>query len=136
MLFRSLLTAKPGTSSNNTARNSYRYNNGKVHKSDALGVSPDQVEEYRSHLRAHGITAEVYPDGRVGITSAKQFQDIAKAGGLFNGRDGYGAKDGEGNRIMTGREQVRAREAVKEMLRKESRGYPSEFPRELLRRRP
>jgi hypothetical protein len=120
------LTAKPKRSKN-PKRSYYRYNGGRAHMSDALGVAPDQVQEYRDHLKAHGCTAEVHDDGRIEIGSEKQFREVAKIGGLYNGRDGYGAKDSEGNRIMTGREQGEGQQRLKQELAKEMRGYPSDY---------
>lgn len=112
----------------------YRYNKGRPHYSESLGVGTDQVDEYRAHLHNHGIAAEVMNDGTVKIESEKQFREVAKAGGLWNGRDGYGATDGEGNKIHTGREAARGRQEFKEMLQKEAMGYPSDFPEEMMRR--
>jgi len=120
------LTASPKHAVN-PKRTYYRYNGGRAHISDALGVGADQVDEYRKHLREHGIMADVLPDGRVKIESEKQFRDIARAGGLFSGRDGFGARDSEGNKIMTGREQGQGRQRLKEFLRKECAGYPVDF---------
>lgn len=128
------LTSAAPRRGNNPAVHHYRYNNGRPHYSESLGVSPDQVDEYRAHLKKCGITAEVMKDGTVKIESEKQFREVAKAGGLWNGRDGYGATDGEGNKIHTGREAARGRQQFREMLRKEALGYPSDFPKRLMRR--
>lgn len=129
---KSQATAAP-RSSKNPKRNTYRFNHGRIYKSDALGVGPDQVEEYREHLRKHGIAADVYPDGRVGIESERQWKEIAKAGGLWNGRDGFAAYDGQSNRIMTGREQGKGQAKLRRLLANESRGYPTQFPKHLQR---
>lgn len=125
-------TAAPSNTTNRPV-NRYRFNRGRVHKSDALGVNPDQVDEYREHLKKHGIAADVFPDGRVGIESEKQWKEIAKAGGLWNGRDGFSAYDNKGRRIMTGREQGKGREALRRQLANEARGYPAQFPAHLQR---
>jgi hypothetical protein len=132
------LTASPKRSKekkSETIARSYRYNRGRTHYSDALGVSPDQIEEARAHLRSHGIAAEFHDDGRIAIQSEKQWRDIARAGGMYTGRDGFGAKDKDGNKIMTGREQGLGRQALKHALAKEMRGYPKEFDGPQTRRR-
>jgi hypothetical protein len=128
------LVATPSRKTSNTKRSHYRYNKGRPHASDALGVHPDQVQEYRDHLKKHGVTAEVKVDGRVMIESDKQFREVAKAGGLWNGRDGYAAYDSDGNRIMTGREQGQGQSQLKRHLKNEIRGYPTDFPAHLQRR--
>lgn len=101
--------------------------------SDSLGCAPDQVEETIAHLRANGVMADFDKQGRCIITSNKQFREVAKASGLYDGRDGYGTRDDEGQKIMTGREQGEGQRRLKEELRKELRGYPSEYTGPLTR---
>lgn len=86
--------------------------------SDALGCSPDQIAESTAYLRSHGITADFDSEGRLVITSEKQYQDCATAFGLRTGRDGYDVKNNEGNPILTGRQQAEGREKFKEQLRR------------------
>ena len=81
-------------------------------KSDALGVSPDQVPIARENARKHGIPLEFTTDGQAVITGPKQYSKVAKAMGLYSGRDGYeeagptGRASAEGRRRL--REQVNA----------------------------
>ena len=95
--------------------------------SDALGCSPGQVEETRAHLRANGVMADFDEDGCCILTSDKQFREVARASGLYDGRDGYGAKDHDGQKIMSGKEQGEGQRRLKEMLQQEMRGYPSDY---------
>jgi len=85
--------------------------------SSALGVNPEQVEEAQQQLKAHGITAEF--DRKTGdcvVTSDKQFREVAKAVGMWTGRDGYQGRDHNGDRIFTGREMVEGRERVERKI--------------------
>jgi len=102
--------------------------------SDALGCNPDQIEETRAHLRANGVMADFDEEGRCIITSTKQIRDVAKASGLWDGRNGFGAANHDGQKILTGREQGEGQQALKARLTKEMAGYPSDFPNEQLRR--
>lgn len=73
--------------------------------SDALGVHPEQVEEARAALREQGVMADFDSEGRCIITSDKQYREVAKACGMWTGRDGFSAgQDEEGNRILSGRQ--------------------------------
>lgn len=74
--------------------------------SDALGVNPRQIPEARAHLRAHGITAEFDSVGRCIVTGEKQYRDVAKATGMWDGRDGWNPKKNDGMPIETGRTPV------------------------------
>ena len=92
----------------------YKY---KTYASDALGVAPDQIAEATAHLRAHGCMADYNSEGQLIVTSDKQFREAAKAGGMWDGRDGYAVRDNEGRPIYTGMDQVRAKEEWKRRLR-------------------
>ena len=88
--------------------------------SEALGVDPSQIPEATAHLRQHGVMADFDPQtGAMVASSEKQVRDAAKASGLFNGRDGYGVPDAEGNMTGTGREPVKDRERLKEQINKD-----------------
>lgn len=100
------LTASPKKTSKATARG-YKFT---PHASEALGVAPEQIAEATAHLRSHGITADFDSQGRCVITSEKQYREVAKASGLWNGRDGYGAKDSEGRAVHTGRDLQRKKD--------------------------
>ena len=91
--------------------------------SDALGTSPDKIEESRQYLRSHGIAAEYTPDGQLIVTSDKMFQDTAKAFGMKTGRDGYEVKDYEGKPIATGRTPVQERRRAKQDLMNQLRDF-------------
>lgn len=86
----------------------------KTYASDALGVHPSQIKEATENLRRHGVMADFAPDGRCIITSPKQFKEVAKASGLFNGREGYLVTLDSGAMVATGRK----REAAKERFKK------------------
>jgi len=90
----------------------------KPYASDALGVSPDQIPEAREYLRRNGVTADFNEEGQCLITSSKQFQDVARASGMKDGRDGYEVRNDEGIKILTGRRPVQEREAFKRQLRR------------------
>ena len=79
-------------------------------KSDALGVSPDQIPEAREKLAKAGVNVDF--DRRTGaaiVESERHYQQIAKASGLKTGRDGY-------DNIKSGRDAVRGREAMMRSL--------------------
>jgi len=95
--------------------------------SDSLGCSPEQVEATRANLRAHGVMADFDEEGRCIITSDKQYREVAKASGLWDGRDGYQVKDYNGHNVVTGKQGVNARRELRAQLEKEARGYPSDF---------
>jgi hypothetical protein len=95
--------------------------------SDSLGCNPEQIEETRANLRAHGVMADFDEEGRCIITSDKQYREVAKASGLWDGRDGYQVKDYNGHTVTTGRDGVNARRKLRAQLEKEARGYPSDF---------
>lgn len=88
------------------------------HASEALGVHPDQIEEATQQLRAHGVTADFDRQGRLLVTSDRQFRQAAKAFGMWDGRDGYQVKDVEGRPIRTGRESARARQEARARIRR------------------
>ena len=119
---RAQLTAVPTRRSNAKARD-YRFNKGRPYLSDALGVNPDQITEARDHLRSHGINAEFSPDGRAIIESEKQYQDIGRACGMRDGRDGWEPEVHSGNKMLTGRKPVVARRKVKADLDREIARY-------------
>lgn len=92
------------------------------HHSDALGVNPDQIEEATKALRAQGVMADFDKEGRCIITSEKQRREVAKACGLWDGRDGYhgGKKGGRDSRPeLTGRQKE---EVKREFRRRVDRG--------------
>ena len=85
--------------------------------SDALGVHPDQVPEATKALRAAGVMADFDKEGRLVVTSDKQFREAAKACGLWTGRDGYGGGQNEdGSRVGTGRENERRKQEFREAV--------------------
>lgn len=86
------------------------------HASDALGVSPEQIPAATAALRAQGVTADFDKEGRLLVTSDKQFREAAKACGLWNGRDGYGSQDSDGNRVPTGREREQEKQRFRQAV--------------------
>jgi hypothetical protein len=109
------LTSAPKQSTNEAVKH-YRYNGGRAHYSDALGVAPEQIGDAREELRRHGVMAEFAPDGRCIVESEKQFQDVSRALGMQTGRDGYRVKDNSGTPMLTGRQAVEERRETKRML--------------------
>ena len=87
--------------------------------SSSLGINPSQREEAIANLRAQGVTADFDAEGRCIVTSEKQYRDVAKAIGLWNGTHGYGYRNEDGSQMVTGREGVRRREEFKRQLLKE-----------------
>lgn len=103
---RAMLTAKPEPSKHsNRQRRTSAGLWSRPFASEALGVNPDQVAEANEELRRHGCTAEYNADGQCVVTSDKQFREVAKISGLWNGRDGYGVPN-----CPTGRERERRKE--------------------------
>ena len=84
--------------------------------SEAMGVSPDQIEDAKAELTAHGLSVDFTPDGRPIATSARHFHNIAKAMGMFHGAHGYGQIDESGRPVNTGREYGKRRERMQENL--------------------
>jgi hypothetical protein len=111
---RQQLTARPARAATATARE-YRF---KPFVSQALGVDASQIEESKSYLRAHGIAAEYTADGGCIVGSEKQFRDIARASGMYDGANGYQVRNFEGRTIRTGREPVKARVEAGKRIRK------------------
>jgi hypothetical protein len=107
------LTTPPAKPAASTARE-YRF---REYTSDALGVHPSQRKEATEHLRAHGCTASYNSDGQLVVGSERQFLEVAKISGMWDGRDGYGVRREDGSVIRTGREQARAQAAARERIR-------------------
>lgn len=79
--------------------------------SDALGVNPEQIPEATKALRDAGVMANFAPDGKLIVTSDKQYRLAAKSCGLWTGRDGFGGGQTEdGQRVGTGREIERKKQ--------------------------
>jgi biotin operon repressor len=111
---------QPGEPRSEVVARSYRFNNGRPHLSDALGVSADQIPQATEELRKHGCTVDFAPDGRAIIHSSKQYKEVAKTFGAWNGKDGF-----EDKKNPTGTRQQQYRE---EMKRKIERGeYRHEY---------
>lgn len=85
--------------------------------SESLGVPPEQIAEAKEDLRMHGINAEFNEDGCIRIESTKQHRDIAKAIGMWSGRDGYEAQG------LSGRRPRQEFERGREQVRRECEGY-------------
>ena len=101
---KNLISAKPKPSENKNQRRTSAGLWARPYHSDALGVSPDQIPEAIAALKSQGITADFDKEGRCIVTSEKQFRKVAKACGLWNGRDGYGIPG-----TPTGRDRERAK---------------------------
>ena len=74
-------------------------------------MNPEQIPEAIAALRAHGVCADFDNEGRMIVTSDKQYRMAAKAVGLWEGARGYhGGYDEEGRRQMTGKEIERKKD--------------------------
>jgi len=114
---KALLSAKPGRGGK---ENVHRLTAGlwvKPFASEALGVHPDQIPEATRALRAAGVMADFDKEGRLVVTSDKQFREAAKACGLWDGRDGYGGgRTEEGQRVTTGREREKLKQEFRDAV--------------------
>lgn len=91
--------------------------------SDALGVLPSQASEAEEEMRRMGVPTEFdRKTGQAIITSEEHFRNVAKASGLFTGRDGYAARDDEGRIMQTGQVKRRSREELVEAISKAMHG--------------
>ncbi len=84
--------------------------------SEALGVSPDQVEEARAVLQSRGCPAEFTEDGCPIATGPRHYHKIAKAFGKFHGAHGYVAVGADGKPGKTGREYGLAKQRTSENI--------------------
>ena len=91
------------------------------HHSEALGVNPDQIGEATEALRRAGVLADFDPQGRLVITSERQYREAARAVGMFTGRDGYGTLNDAGVREDTGRVQKDRRDRFRREVEKYDR---------------
>lgn len=135
-LTRGLLTAKPCAPEDRPqAQHRYRLSgkgtwtkNADVFRewaSEALGVNPDQIDEARAIYREHGCgDVQFTPDGRPIVTSREQFHRMAKASGMFHGRDGYGAHDEHGRHVATGIEGENRKRYLRDQLQRVIDGRP------------
>lgn len=114
-----MLGAKPMPEKRQTTR-SRRVGTGLWHKpfaSESLGVNPSQIPEATKALRAAGVMADFDTDGRLVVTSDKQYREAAKACGLWTGRDGFGGgQTDEGHRVGTGRENERRKQEFRDAV--------------------
>lgn len=114
---KSMLTAKPKQGVSTRQRRTGTGLWCKPFHSDALGVSPDQIPEATKALRAAGVMADFAPDGKLIVTSEKQYRLAAKSCGLWTGRDGYGGGQTEdGHRVPTGRELERKKQEFRDAV--------------------
>lgn len=65
-------------------------------KSESFGVHPDQIPEAREHYRRHGLAVDFTKDGAAIMTGPNQHRQMAKADGIWNGRDGFSVPGGTG----------------------------------------
>lgn len=72
-------------------------------RSDALGVNPEQIPQARAALRAAGVYVDYDENGCAILESERQYKDVAKASGMWSGRDGFHVPDEDGNALPTGR---------------------------------
>jgi len=86
------------------------------YRSDALGVNPDQIPEARAALRAQGVCVEFDKDGCAIMESERQYKDVARATGMWTGRDGFQVPDGSGGRCHTGREAENERKNLEKAI--------------------
>ena len=114
-LQRAMLTAPPAHVKKRSRKNTG--GTGLKFASESLGVNPDQIPEATKALRAAGVMADFDKEGRLLVSSTKQYRDAAKACGLWTGRDGYGGgTDADGRRIATGRENERRKQEFRDAV--------------------
>lgn len=83
------------------------------HRSDAMGCNPEQAEQAEAILRANGCMADVdRTTGELILTSESQYKQAAKAFGMWDGKDGFGA-------VATSREAVRRNNEQRERIARE-----------------
>ena len=86
--------------------------------SNAMAVDPSEVESVNGMLRSQGVFAEFDAEGRPRVDSAKQHRTLAKAMGLYTGRDGFGHQDEVGKPQNSGRRAHEERTAGRAKMRK------------------
>jgi len=92
--------------------------------SDALGVNPEQISEATAALRANGVMNDFDPEtGACIITSPNDHKKVARATGMYSGRDGFDIKNDDGNSDLTGRAKVTERRRSKERFLRELEEY-------------
>jgi len=83
-------------------------------RSNALGVSPDQVEAATAAARAGGSMADFDPEtGAAIMYSQRDYDRLAEATGLKTGRDGYQMTGEDDHKVDTGREAEMGRQAFR-----------------------
>ena len=95
----------------------------------SLSVAPEDVPLTLELLRAQGVSAEFDTDGCPKIESSRQHREIARALGLFSGRDGYGHQSVSGRHensgARRGRDLAEGRARV-DRLRRELEAMPED----------
>ena len=84
--------------------------------SDALGVHPEQVTEAREEMRKHGVDVDFDKSGRAIIKSDEHFKQVARAGGMYDGKDGYEVSGDDGFKRITGRGPVVERQRLRKLI--------------------
>ncbi len=95
--------------------------------SSAMAVDPSEVEAVNGMLRSQGVFAEFDAEGRPRVDSARQHRTLAKAMGLYNGRDGFGHQDEQGKHQSSGRRAGEERAAGRAKI-KQLRGKLDSMP--------
>lgn len=95
----------------------------------SLSVATEDIPAAQELLRSHGVFAEFDENGCPKIESGNQHRKIAKAMGLFSGRDGYGHQSVSGRHensgARRGRELSEGRSKV-DRLRRELESMPED----------
>ena len=59
-------------------------------ESDALGVHPDQAQEFGQFLKERGVPTTVLPNGNPVLASRKHRKEVCAATGMYDRNAGYG----------------------------------------------
>lgn len=122
---RGQLTALPKRGRKSRDRRCDAWRTGMGVRSDALGVGIDQIPRAREELKRQGVNCDF--DQRTGaaiVTSSHHYRQVARASGLFCGRDGFGIPNPIGGYVGTGRGQEIGKAEFRKKVREELADIP------------
>lgn len=124
---RGQLTALPKSGRKSRDRRCDAWRTGLGVRSDALGVGIEQIPRARAELAKMGVNCDFDPrTGAAIVTSSHHYRQVAKASGLFCGRDGFGVPNPEevGGYVGTGRGQQKGKEEFRKKIHEELDSIP------------